>query len=100
MTKRCEHCDDTLWLCAAHPDRPWGGAPSERACHCGAPAMPCEVCSPCGEPDEPPDGWRAGTTGTPEETPELENGTARARARRMRRRAIEIVRRDRGSGRP
>jgi hypothetical protein len=97
MTERCGHCDDTLWVCGAHPDRPWYGASSQRACRCGAPVIPCELCNPRGGLDEPPDTWRARIAMTPEETPASEKAAARARARRTRQRAIEIIRRDRRS---
>jgi hypothetical protein len=43
----CAVCDDTGWVCEAHPDRP-AGMFSERAeaCRCGAAAMPCPECNP------------------------------------------------------
>src|ERR1700676_2765346 len=30
---KCSRCEDTGWVCEAHPDRPWEG---EHACTCGA----------------------------------------------------------------
>jgi hypothetical protein len=51
MTVQCRHCDDTGWVCEAHPDRPHEG---EHACSCGAAGMPCQVCNPCGGIDQPP----------------------------------------------
>lgn len=43
--EKCETCDDTTWVCEAHPDKP-SGTVSERAdaCKCG-PGMPCPSCS-------------------------------------------------------
>jgi hypothetical protein len=62
----CSHCDDTGWVCEAHPDRPWEGA---RACGCGGAGDPCPDCNSSDEehpPRMPPgfkadydkDGWR------------------------------------------
>jgi hypothetical protein len=41
--QHCPNCDDTRWMCEAHPDRPWG-ADSKRARDHGEPGMPCEAC--------------------------------------------------------
>ncbi|MGX1106567.1 hypothetical protein AB7M47_004950 [Bradyrhizobium elkanii] len=39
---RCSCCDDTRWVCEAHPDQPYEGP---HACMCGCTAgMPCPVC--------------------------------------------------------
>ena len=42
----CQICDDTLYVCENHKDRPWDGN-SDRAdaCGCGA-GMPCECWTP------------------------------------------------------
>lgn len=39
----CEHCQDELWVCEAHPDKPWN-AKLPNGCDCGAGA-PCPVCN-------------------------------------------------------
>lgn len=64
----CVNCDDQNWVCEAHPNKPW--EQGDRACHCGAPGIPCDMCNPC-DKDNPPrelagstivlnriDGWR------------------------------------------
>jgi hypothetical protein len=54
MAAPCVVCDNTGWVCEAHPDRP-AGMFSKRfdACNCGA-AAPCLICNPC-DADNPPD---------------------------------------------
>jgi hypothetical protein len=42
---KCSNCDDCLWVCEAHPDRPFRGALSPRACKCGAHGRRCLVCA-------------------------------------------------------
>ena len=42
---KCKHCDDTGWVCEAHPDLPSDCVSTgQNACHCGAPGMPCRHC--------------------------------------------------------
>ncbi len=41
--KYCPRCDDTRFVCEAHPDRPW--IDSARGCTCGAPGEPCPLCN-------------------------------------------------------
>lgn len=50
--RRCKICQDTGWVCEAHPEKPWTGT---RSCGCGAPGMPCPRCSPEVAWDKPPD---------------------------------------------
>ena len=54
MTTRCPNCDGTGWVCERHEDRPGDCTSSPRACQCGAPSMPCELCNPTTGPDDPP----------------------------------------------
>lgn len=42
----CETCDDTGFVCEAHPNRPFNGP---KACGCGAAGMPCILCDSDGE---------------------------------------------------
>jgi hypothetical protein len=58
----CTICDDTGWVCEAHPDRPTGMF-SKRfdACNCGGAGMPCPTCNPS-DADQPPDMSRTGMT--------------------------------------
>jgi hypothetical protein len=35
---KCLLCEDTGWVCEAHPDQPWEGP---HACTCGGAGMPC-----------------------------------------------------------
>jgi len=53
----CARCDNTRWVCEAHPDRPWVDSP--RGCQCGAPGDPCPVCNKTDEDTEPelPEGF-------------------------------------------
>ena len=53
-TVKCANCDDTRWVCEAHPERPWGD--SLRICTCGGAGMPCPVCN-TKEPPELPAGF-------------------------------------------
>jgi hypothetical protein len=46
----CLLCDDTGWVCEAHPDQPWQG-PHE--CACGAAGAPCPRCNSA-TADKPP----------------------------------------------
>ena len=46
----CFRCDDTRWVCEAHPDQPWLGA---RVCYCGAPGDPCLDCNTTKPPSMP-----------------------------------------------
>jgi hypothetical protein len=59
MAAPCVTCDDTGWVCEAHPDRP-AAMFSGRfdACNRGA-AAPCLTCNP-GDADNPPDMSRTG----------------------------------------
>jgi hypothetical protein len=41
--KICLRCDNTRWVCEAHPELPWGDSP--RRCKCDAPGDPCPVCN-------------------------------------------------------
>jgi hypothetical protein len=41
----CNACDDTGWVCEAHPDRPSDCGDSKRACTCGGAGMPCRMCN-------------------------------------------------------
>lgn len=43
-TVMCTICDDTLWVCENHRDKPWDGL-SDRSCDCGGAGEPCE-CNP------------------------------------------------------
>jgi hypothetical protein len=60
VTKPCAVCDDTGWVCEAHPDRP-SDIFSKRfdACQCGGAGMPCETCNPS-DKDHRPDMSRTG----------------------------------------
>ncbi|MGJ4888978.1 hypothetical protein ACQR1Y_12330 [Bradyrhizobium sp. HKCCYLRH3099] len=40
--KFCLRCDDTGFVCEAHPALPWIDSP--RGCRCGAPGDPCPIC--------------------------------------------------------
>jgi hypothetical protein len=59
----CWRCDGCLWVCEAHPERPWEGP---LACGCGAAGSPCRICNTVEPPPLPPDfkidtdkkGWR------------------------------------------
>ena len=42
----CETCDNTGWVCEAHPDRPWNGP---NACGCGGAGMACIISNGDGE---------------------------------------------------
>jgi len=53
--ERFTACDDTRWVCEAHPDRPWDG--STRDCTCGGAGMPCPACN-TSNPPEPLPGFR------------------------------------------
>jgi hypothetical protein len=57
---KCPICDDTGWVCEAHPDRP-SEMFSQRAdaCDCGGAAMPCLICNPS-DAEQPPDMSRTG----------------------------------------
>src|SRR5262245_60100683 len=46
----CLYCEDTGWVCEAHPDQPWDGP---HACTCGAAGAPCPACNRSTR-DEPP----------------------------------------------
>jgi hypothetical protein len=64
--KFCLRCDNTGWLCEAHPNLPWIDSP--RGCRCGAPGDPCP-CNSCSI-DEPPTmgpGFEADVTREPPE---------------------------------
>lgn len=52
----CPLCDDSGWVCEAHPDQPWDGP---HACTCGAAGAPCPHCNRTddGEPPRPPNGF-------------------------------------------
>lgn len=39
----CLRCDDTRFVCEAHPLLPWATSP--RGCHCGAAGDPCPICN-------------------------------------------------------
>jgi hypothetical protein len=54
-SRKCPVCDDTGWVCEAHPDLPWGFF-SDRAdaCQCGGGGMSCPVCNPS-DAEHPPD---------------------------------------------
>jgi hypothetical protein len=54
----CARCDNSRWVCEAHPDRPWLGG---RACDCGAPGDPCPICNHADADNPPamPDGFVA-----------------------------------------
>jgi hypothetical protein len=47
---KCTTCDDTGWVCEAHPNIPWLG---DRACECLQPGKPCPKCNVANE-DNPP----------------------------------------------
>jgi hypothetical protein len=47
----CWRCDSCMWVCEAHPERPWLG---EDACQCGAAGMPCPIRNGSNEPEMPP----------------------------------------------
>lgn len=49
----CLRCDNTGWVCEAHPERPWKDSPG--GCHCGAPGNPCPVCNRADDADTAPD---------------------------------------------
>jgi hypothetical protein len=50
----CAVCDDTGWVCEAHPDRPFRGFSSRTdACDCIGVGMPCEACNHS-DADHPP----------------------------------------------
>lgn len=43
----CPHCQDTGWVCEAHPDKAFdsglgGFAATDNACDCGAAGMTCD----------------------------------------------------------
>lgn len=44
----CKNCDDQLWVCENHSDKPWDGSDENGCCGCGA-GMPCPKCN--GGPD-------------------------------------------------
>ena len=46
-----------MWVCKAHPDRPWVG---EDACGCGAAGAPCPICNKEDLP-QPPLGFKIDT---------------------------------------
>ncbi|MGJ5036615.1 hypothetical protein ACQR13_21115 [Bradyrhizobium sp. HKCCYLRH3059] len=48
----CLRCDDTGFVCEAHPALPW--MDSARGCRCGAPGDPCPVCAGDLLESEPP----------------------------------------------
>ncbi|SHG92841.1 hypothetical protein SAMN05443248_3110 [Bradyrhizobium erythrophlei] len=54
---KCTRCEDSAWVCEAHPDRPWEGP---NACPCGAPGAPCPDCNVTKEGEVPrmPEGFR------------------------------------------
>ncbi len=53
----CTLCEDSGWVCEAHPQMPWEGPD---ACKCGAPGMPCPWCNKPAVGKEPrlPDGFK------------------------------------------
>lgn len=55
----CKTCDDTGWVCEAHPDRPWAGVSNRKDACAHGPGVPCPDCV---EPGECPDLSRAGVT--------------------------------------
>jgi hypothetical protein len=50
LMKWCARCDSSRWVCERHPDRPFSGS---RACTCGGAGIPCPVCNPADEYNEP-----------------------------------------------
>ncbi len=48
-----EACDNTGWVCQAHPDRPSDCGNSRQPCTCGAAGMPRPICNQP-EPGERP----------------------------------------------
>ena len=52
--RHCPVCDDTGWVCEAHPNGPWANV-SDRwdACVCGAPGVPCHSCNRTKERERP-----------------------------------------------
>ncbi|MGJ4893804.1 hypothetical protein ACQR10_04710 [Bradyrhizobium sp. HKCCYLRH2060] len=48
----CLRCDDTGFVCEAHPSLPWSDSP--RGCRCGAPGDPCPICNGALREAEPP----------------------------------------------
>jgi|SRR5262249_16527638 len=73
MIRGCKRCEDTGWICKAHPERPWDGGAAKNPCKCGAPGMPCPLCNPYGRPDDPPDVSRTGVRRQHE--PSLQGGS-------------------------
>jgi hypothetical protein len=47
----CAVCQDTFWVCEAHPAMPWSGP---AACGCGGAGMPCPACNVPADDDNPP----------------------------------------------
>lgn len=54
---KCAVCDDTGWVCEAHPDKPWSG---EHACGCGGAGALCPRCNASDQDEAPrlPKGFR------------------------------------------
>jgi len=46
----CFRCEDTRWVCEAHPERPWEGP---HARECGEAGMPCPRCNRADAGDAP-----------------------------------------------
>ena len=46
---KCLSCQDTGWVCEAHPRKAWATSDEEEQragyCPCGAPGMPCCECA-------------------------------------------------------
>jgi len=47
----CWQCDGCMWVCEAHPERPWDGPV---ACGCGAAGARCPICNTVESPEMPP----------------------------------------------
>jgi transcriptional regulator with XRE-family HTH domain len=55
MTFKCLNCQDEMWVCENHRDKPWDKPESEGGCSCGA-GMPCAVCNPTDRDNQPANG--------------------------------------------